>query len=410
MTREQITRRDFVARTAAAGLALGATKMVAQDKPRGANERLRIGIIGCGGRGGGLMSEIQKFGKDLNAEITAVCDTYRPNLNSAATKVEKWFGRKPFTTTNYEELLAQKDVDAVTVATPDFAHGPQLIAAMRAGKDVYVEKPMCSRLEEANEALRLAKETKRIVQAGTQRRSDGRHMAAAELIRSGALGTLSKVTMAMCVNAPRWRRDFSKIKEADVDWKRFLMHLPDRPFNASQFLQWHLYKDFTLGLPGLWMSHFIDLIPWFTGDPFPKSVVSHGGVYVWHDREHADTFQTLLEYPKGFLVSWEMRLGNSAGVCCLFYGTNGTLDAEKWKLSGEGGAGDKKIKEETVIKPQPTTHHMQNWLECVRSRQAPRADINAGYQHSIAGIMSAQALWSGRRQVFDPKTQTIRDG
>lgn len=413
MSHEHISRRNFVTQTAtaAAGLALGSTMVSASNRWQGANERLSIGIIGCGGRGRALMAEVNQFSKELNAEISAVCDVYSRNLDAAAAQVQKWFGKEPRKFTNYEDLLALKDVDAVTIATPDFGHPRILINAVRAGKDAYVEKPMASTLKEANEALKAVNETKRVVQVGTQRRSDGHHVAAADIVRSGVLGALSKVSITMNFNEPRWRRSFSHVKETDVDWKRFLMHLKPRPFDASQFVQWHFYRDFTLGLPGLWMSHFIDLIPWFTGDPFPKSAVAHGGTYVWHDgREHADTLHALMEYPKGFLVSFEMRLGNSAGNGVYFYGTNGTLDCLNWKLSSVGGAGANKIKEEVAIKPQPVIHHMRKWLECIRSHETPNADINAGYQHSIAGIMVAQSLASGRRTVFDPKAQMIREG
>jgi predicted dehydrogenase len=406
-----VTRRRFITRSAAgaAGVVLAARS--ASARVAGANDRLSLGIIGCGGRGTGHMGEVHQFDKELNAEITAVCDVWKPGLEAAAARVKGWYGKEPRKFTDYRELLALDDVDAVTIGTPDFGHAYILADAARAGKDAYVEKPMASDMKSANDSLDAVKQAGTVVQVGTQKRSEGRYAAAAELVGSGVLGKLSRIEMTQNFNQPRWRRGYSDIKEADVDWKSFRMHLPTQPFDPARFRQWHLYKDYTTGLSGLWMSHFIDLVPWLTGDPFPANAVANGGIYAWNDgREHADTFHTLISYPQGFLVSWEMSLCNEAYNRFTVHGSNGTLDVYAGTATGDGGAGAKKIKEPIPLPKKEGTHHMKNWLECIRTRKTPNASIDDGYRHSVACIMAALAYETGRRQVFDSEKREIREG
>lgn len=400
---EGMSRREFLHRAAGWG-----SLVFLSQRAKGANERLGIALIGAGGRGQALMQEIRDHAPATNAAVVAICDVWRLNREAAVARAREWFGLEPRSSSDYQEVLTWPEVDAVVIATPDFSHPRILVDAVRAGKDAYCEKPLANTLEEAKEALRAVKETGRIVQIGTQRRSDGYHKAAAEVVRSGVLGKISRIVMSFNFNEPRWRRDVGNVREEDVDWKRFLMHLPPRPFDPKQFRLWHFYRDFTTGMPGLWMSHFIDLVPWFTGDPFPRSAVAHGGVYVWQDgREHADTFHALLEYPQGFLVSWSMGLGNSAGNVFTLHGTNGTLDCLNWRLSGEGGAGPERIREEKRLQPLESVSHVRNWLECVRSRATPNAPIEAGYAHAVACILAAQAYWTGQRWFYDPQQQEM---
>ncbi|MDH7482616.1 MAG: Gfo/Idh/MocA family oxidoreductase [Armatimonadota bacterium] len=409
MSDSKIGRREFLVKSASgiAGLALGT--MLADSRAIGANDRLSIGVIGAGGKGRDNMAQAMRYSDELNLEITAVCDVWKVNLESAVAAVEKQYGRKPRAFTGYEDLLALDDVDAVLIATPDHLHCRMLIDAMKAGKDVFVEKPMAMFLDQANESLRVQKETGRVVQVGTQRRSDGRHAAAARFIRSGALGKISRVEAAWNDCAPRWRKgDVSNCKPEDVDWKRFLMCAKKRPFNASRFREWQLYRDYTLGPVGLLGSHMIDVVHWFMDDYLPTSCVCHGGNYVWKDgREHEDTIYALFEYPKGFILRYCTGLGNTSGNGCYFYGTNGTFDTVTWKATGDGGSGKDKIKEEIVIQTSGGVNHMKNFLECIRSRQTPNASIFHGYAHSVCAIMAARSLRTGKRVTFDPKEQKI---
>ncbi|NLX23358.1 MAG: Gfo/Idh/MocA family oxidoreductase [Phycisphaerae bacterium] len=409
MSADAITRRGFLA-SASAGAAILGTGTLAAHAAVGANERLAIGMIGTGDRGQYLTGEILKLSKQHNAEIIAVCDVWKPNLDKCAARVNDHFGREPRKFTRFQDLLEVNDLDAVVVATPDFGHAPIMIAALKAGKDVYVEKPMSINLAEANEALNLARQHERVVQVGTQRRSEGRFKAAGREFATGILGKLNRISAAMFVNAPRWARGFDDCKPGDVDWDAFLFNRPKVPFDPRFLRRWHLYKLCTNGLSGLWMAHYSDAVHMITGSTYPASAVAHGGVYVWEDgREHDDTFQTLIEYPEGYLMSWAMGLGNSLGVHFTLHGTAGTMDLEKWTISGAGGADPKKI-EERKIASDPNESHMGNWLECIRSRKRPNADIQYGHQHSVATILAADARYAGTRMVYDPANRTIRPG
>ena len=410
MDAERVTRRKFLA-TASVGTAVLASKgMTVQGAPQ-ANERISIGMIGTGHRGNMLIDDIIANADKHNVEITAVCDVWQVNLNQAAAAVEQRFGKKPRSFTRYGDLLALEDVDAVVIATPDFAHTPIMIDALRAGKDVYVEKPMAIEIDKASEALDLARRRKRVVQVGTQRRSSGQFRAAVRTVASGKLGHISRISGQNNFNQARWVRDCSDCKRTDVDWDAYLFNRTKCPFDPRLLRCWQLYKMFTNGISGLWMTHLVDAGHMLTGATYPASAVAHGGKYVWkHDREHTDTFHALLDYPEGFLFDWGMGLGNSAGGYFGMYGTLGKLDLESWMLSGDGGAGQGKIGSPHQIEPEPGESHMGNWLTCLRSRQRPNADIETGHQHTVATIMAAAALETGQRQTYDRKTRQIRVG
>lgn len=402
------TRRTFL-KAAAAGTVALAVNPLRLRGARGPNERIAMGCIGVGGRGSDLMNQILELSAAQNVQITAVCDVWSKNREAAAGRVRARQGSEPRQFTRFQELLALDGLDAVTIATPDFSHGTILTAALRAGKDVYIEKPMTIELASANEALELAQAKGCVVQAGTQRRSEGRFLGAARLAASGVLGQLNRVSAAMYFHEPRWARDVSDCQAADVDWEAFRLDLPPRPFDARLLRQWQLYRETSNGLPGLWMTHYADGVHLVTGAKYPSSAVAHGGVYVWKDgRDTTDTFHALLEYPQGFLFDWGMGLGNSAGVHFTLHGTKGTMDLERWTITPEGG------RDSTVqagpIPREPDQSHMGNWLECLRSRQAPHADIRCGHQHAVATILAATAYETGRRQKYDPVRRTIEAG
>ncbi len=199
------------------------------------------------------------------------------------------------------------------------------------------------------------------------------------------------------------------MKQEDIDWKRFLFGRKSRAFDPSRFREWHLYRDYTLGVVGLLGSHMIDVVHWFMEDPLAESAVAHGGKYAWRDyREQEDTVYALLDYPKGFMLRYLTGLGNATGSGCFFYGTNGMFDTATWKATGSGGSGASRIKEEKVIPSAPGVNHMKNFLECIRSRQTPNASIQDGYAHSIAAIMTTQSLRSKKRVLYDKETREIR--
>jgi predicted dehydrogenase len=307
--------------------------------------------------------------------------------------------------------------------------------AIDAGKDAYVEKPMGNVLEEAKAARDAARASKRVVQVGTQHRSEPYPRAARELVKGGALGEVSKVEVVWNYHGPRWRGrpEVKQIREEDTDWSKWLLTKPRRPFDPRLYFEFRLYKDFSSGIPDQWMSHGIDLVHWFMGDSYPRSVVAHGGVFAWKDgRENPDTFHALLEYPKGFLVSYSTSFGNDAPGFTRYMGKKATLVNQ----GGEGSPRYQLVEEKGTHEDNPdidrqraakyvqlpgkdemppmgiddmSTEHMANWFECLRSRQDPHATVEDGFAHSVACMMAAQSYWSGRKVYWDAGNEAIVD-
>ncbi len=403
------SRRSFLKQTALGTAMLGLSPRMVRGVP-GANDRLRIGLIGTGGRGQALLNDITRVAQKENVQVVAICDVWKKNRETTAAKVEKAFGAAPEQFSKYQELLARNDVDAVTIATPDFAHTPILIAALEAGKDVYIEKPMSLDMEFANAALDLARARQAVVQVGTQRRSDSKHAAAAKEVASGVLGRISRISVGMHLNQARWARPYDDCLEADVDWPAFLMGRGPRPFDAKLLRRWHLYRFCTNGIAGLWLPHYADLVCMLTGTRYPTRGVALGGIYVWHDgREHSDTFHTILEYPEGFIFDFAMSLGNAAGTHFTIHGTEATLDLDKWTITPEHGTKEKPA-EPRQIGAEPTVPHMVNWLQCLRSRQRPVCDIAIGQQQTAAVVIAALAHDTGLQHRYDPATRRVIPG
>ena len=429
------TRRRFLEQAAAGAAAFGA---IASARAQGANERIQIGAVGCGGRGSSLMAQVMGLAKKHNVEITAVCDVWRPSLRRVAARVKQAFGKEPRQFTRFGELMALKDVDAVLIATPDYAHTPVMIAALEADKDVYVEKPMSLEIPLANKALDLARARKRVVQVGTQRRSEGKWHAAHKELATGILGNVTLIDSANHFSPhARWARPYANCKKEDVDWEAFLFNRPKRAFDPKLLRRWHHFKEFTNGLSGLWMAHLVDAMHMIMGASYPRSAAAHGGIYQWRDgREHCDLFRALIDYPpgplspNGFLYTWSMCLNNGAGTHYTIHGTLGSVDmygtlvTRQKVYDAKGKAATRSValgaqtitrmgglrtsKVETKRLPGGAgANHMANWLECLRSRKRPNADIQFGHQHAVATILAAAALHQGKRMTYDPATRAM---
>lgn len=417
-----MNRRDFLSASSAAGVALAATGQTATGQSRAANDVIQVGVIGPGGRGTQVMKECIEFGSTFGARVTAVCDIWNQRLAAAAKLVGESYSAQPKSYRQYEELLADQEIDAVIIATPDHQHAKMLKAAVEAGKDVYCEKPMGNVLSETNDALATVKKSDRIVQIGTQRRSYPRYRSAMDMIKKGRIGDIVNVDVIWNAYSPyRWAKkqeDLDSLKESDVDWSAFLMGKPHRPFDPKIYRSFRLFRDFSSAIIDQWMTHGVDVIHMLTGAQYPTSVVAHGGVYHFHDyRENPDNVRVALEYrgsSEKFLASYATCLSNAAGSATRVMGTLGTVEVENvWRVSGNGSEHPDALStsEEIPEKPQ-TLHHMANWLDAVRRRDqdALYAPVEAGYGHSIACIMATDALWSGRRKIFDPESKQIQDG
>ena len=219
------------------------------------------------------------------------------------------------------------------ITTPDHAHCPVLIDTVKAGKDAYVEKPLCARLEDAWAAHDVVLATPdRIVQVGTQRRSSRKFQAALDYVKTGALGPVCKIETAWNRNVPSWKRPVDMVKAEDVDWQQYQMYLPDAPFDPVKYRCWQLFYEHTTGLVGLLGSHMIDVALWFMDDPIPSSAVALGGVLSWKDgREISDTAEYVFEFPKGWILTFSSRLGSGPETDFeVFYGKERTLDSRDW--------------------------------------------------------------------------------
>lgn len=432
MDSNSISRRGFIS----------AAVMTAASYSRvlGANDRVRIGQLGAGSRGDGHTRMAKMSKDDMNVEVSHVCDIWAFNREKAASNVEQNFGRKPKMFKYSEEMLAQKDLDAVMIATGDFQHAKLLVEVVKAGKDCYCEKPMANVLEEAKLARDTVLGSKQVVQMGSQWVSDPYQNAVRDIVRSGVLGQISRIEQVWNKNEERWRvpddPDIKNIREEDTDWRRWLLGKPYRPFDPRVYFEFRLYKDFSSGLIDQWMSHGCGLVHFYMDEDIPESVVANGGIFVWKDgRETADTISAVATYKKGFSYVYQSQFGNSYGTHSAIMGANGTLWAEggegsqKWTLTGDGGKvsdwrksrpGHKPITEEKKITvpgaPPPTAdpsddskYHFDNWITCMRNRTMPNGSIHTGFKHSVTIIMAARSYWEGRKMYWDAKREQILD-
>jgi predicted dehydrogenase len=398
-------RRQFV--MAAASTAAHSGRAAA------ANDRIAVAVIGCGDRD--LLGEALQFGREANVEVAAVCDTWRQQREKAAARVKEATGREPKQVAHYQDVLASKDVDAVLISTPDHQHCTILMAAIRAGKEVYVEKPLAMEMKELIDAVDAVKRSDRVVQVGTQVRSWPASAAGRAFAASGGIGKIFKVEQSRNNYQPYWHRLGARpVTEADVDWRGFLMHRKYRPWNADQYAGWYGYREFSRGPHTGFMAHFADLVHFVTGAKYPKRVVALGGTYRWKDARTApDSIEVVLEY-EDFLARYNTTFGTGANTFMKFIGTRGVMDATNWNrpwvLSGDGSGERDRVAAGAKIPEVESTPHMQNWFECLRSRKRPSATIDDGFGHAVACIMADEAFIRGQRMVFDPVKRTIHAG
>jgi len=382
----------------------------------GANDRIRIGIIGCGDQGvNAHMEGVNKHAQAMNIEIVAVCDPWRIARELANAKVKEWFGREARQFVSYREMLALDDIDAVMIASPDHLHTIHLEAAALAGKHIYVEKPLAMEMDKLVRAVDAVKGAGTVVQVGTQIRSLPGIVGARDLFRSGIMGKLSRVEECRNSEQPYWYRYLKDVKPEDVDWKEFLNDRPMRPFRADTYSGWYGYADFSHGPISTLGAHFIDLVHFITGAQFPESCVCAGGIFTWKD-EHQftlpDCIQATWIYPEGFLVSSSNNLGNGTGSVRNFYGDKGMLKVDNWDAPTYSDNGsprrDGTIQGENAVNPVDRPDHFLDWLQCIRSGGTPHAPIEAGFQHAVAVLMAAKAFETGRKTTYDPKTRLIQ--
>lgn len=418
---DNCNRREFAGRAALAASAI-AMSAGSYSRVLGANGRIGVANVGCGRRN--LLREILAEKDNAQADVVAVCDTWKQKREAAVAQVKEATARTPFATPRLSEVLARPDVDAVVIGTPDHLHCTQLIEAVNAGKDVYVEKPLAMNMEELIRAYDAVKRSGRVVQIGTQMRSYPQSTPVKEALAGRQLGTVLKVEQARNGYKPYWigyggapYRDVPPTA-ADVDWSAFLLEDRKRPFDPVRYRDWYGFREFSLGPQTNLMVHFIDLVHYVTSVEFPRYAVSLGGTFRWKQDGYdvPDSIEVAYEYPEGFLVRYCTTFGNRAGNFAKWFGTRGTLDAKNlspratWEMTGEGSDEADKLTEAVLFEPREVVSHMQNFLDCVRSRKQPIAPIEAGFSHSVAVLMADAALTQGRRMTYNAAQRRILPG
>ena len=410
MKTQAIDRRSFIAASSAftAGLAWPAASYA---RVAGSNDRIAIGLIGCGGRGSALRQEVLQHSEAANARVVAVCDIWDAMRERAARHVEDIQGDAPKPYADYKELLAHEGLHAVVIATPDHQHPIMLRDAARAKLDAYVEKPLAINFQDLCEAYDAVKANGTIVQNGTQLRSLPSFTGCREFVGSGGLGTILRMEQARNEYHPYWHQYLRAIKPENTNWQAFLMHAAPQPWNPEVYTGWMGYRPFSNGALGGYMTHFTDLAHYITGVTPPLSVVA----MAWKN-QHGEKFtvpssvQAVFEYPGGFSVSYHTTTGNGGANFFRAIGSRGILDMSDWNnpfVSGEGSQDPQALKEKTAITPIPRDEHMLNWLKCVRSREQPNADIDAGFYQALTAIMPDESLRQGRRIGFDPAQRKL---
>jgi predicted dehydrogenase len=450
----KVDRRQFLRQSAGTMLAASAVAMPARSYTRivGANDRIRLAQLGCGGRSHGHVHMAHMALQHTPVEVVAVCDIWSLARERRAAQVKDLFANEPKLYKYSEEMLGNSDIDGVMIATGDHQHAKLCIEVVQAGKDCYVEKPFANVLAEAKAARDTAKSSRQVVQVGTQHRSQRYPLAIRDIIQSGRIGEVVRITQEWNTNQPRWRNiprlDDGKnpplLKEEDTDWQRWLLGKANRPFDPHVYLEFRLYRDFSSGIFDQWLSHGADLVHLWTDETHPVSAVATGGVFTWKDgRENPDNVTVSLTYPKGFLYTYSTTFSNSYRSFSRIQGRNGTIEnyggegASLFMVTKEGGPHERDPEgngrprytappamgpsedSAEIVKlpdaPPPDSlgpndddmDHMLNWLEAMRDRKSPNATVDHGFSHAIVCIMAAQSYWSGKRLYWDPSSEEI---
>lgn len=384
-------RRSFVI---AGGLsALTASKAFA------ANDRIRVGIIGAGGRMEQLMNAADSSG--VPYEIVSVSDVYGPRREAVTKRAN---ASRATTHMDFREVLDDKNVDAVLIATPDHWHVRVAVAALAAGKDVYVEKPVTHTLEEGAALLHAVRSSKQILQCGMQQRSWTHFRNAVDLIQGGALGRVTQIRTYWWQNYDlNWVP--KPVDVAQLDWKQWLGGAPDQPFSLEKYNRWRWYWNFGGGAMTDLFAHWIDVAQWAMKADEPSMALMLGDTYLQKDWECPDTIQAAFRYP-GFDVVYEGMMSSSIDDGGLeFRGNKATMKLTRsgmtiWR-EGVKSNQNPLLKEDSF--EDGTTTHMRNFFECVKSRNEPNAPVEAGIAAARAGHIGNLAFHSGGKTAWPVK-------
>ena len=437
-------RRDFLKTATALGtatsLATSFSRPAFAARPAtsriiGANDRINIGVIGCGGRGSGVARDMAIAGETENARIAMACDVYQKRVNKVAAQ------HKVKGTLNFHEILDNPEIDAVYIATPDHWHAAIAIAAMDKGKDVYVEKPMCHTIGEAKQLVNTVKETKRVLQVGSQTTSGDQWAKAKKAIADGMIGDMLLSQGSYHRNSfdGEWNYPIDAAAgptakgEDYIDWKTFLGTATPRAYDADRFFRFRKYWDYSGGIATDLFYHVVAPMNICWGEPqFPHKVMAGGGIYEFHDeREVPDSFHLIGDYPKGHSLVLSSSLANSQHIPGLIRGHAGTLtmvDHGKFESYSPYISVRPEIRNKRYIDPtwpqrfgteeevrinvpqeDIMQKHIANFLSCMRTRQKPTLDVETGSRAQVLITMAVQSYRQGKVLYFNEKTWEVTD-
>jgi predicted dehydrogenase len=397
MPENNVPRRAFLG-------GITAATALSYSRVYGANERIQLGLIGCGERGRGDMGNFLKAG---NVDVAALCDVYANQIDLA-----KRVAPNAQSFTDHRKLLEMQQVDAVLIGVPDHWHSTIAIDALNAKKDVYVEKPLTLKIEEGPPIVKAARVNDRICQVGMQQRS-GKHYLEAkhEYLDTGKLGKITLARTWWHGNGYHLRKapESLKTQPSNLDWAHFLGPLKWRDWDPQQYWNWRAYLDFGGGQVTDLFTHWIDVVHMFMGSEIPIAASASGGIFNYKDgRTAPDTIEVLLEYPAEFVATFEATLvPGITGEGVEFCGTQGRLyiDRRGYEFHPVG-----RNAPATVVKPTGINldlDHIQNFLDCVKSRKRPNGDVLIGHRSAQASHLGNISYMQKRRIDFDPVREEI---
>ncbi len=418
--RNAMTRRSFLKTTgmAAAGMAALSAKSYAQVA--GANDRLRMAFIGCGGIAGHHLSKLLPMRKEENLDIVAVCDVYRTRAKKFQEKIQAAGGEAKLVG-DYRDVLAMKNLDYVLIATPEHRHADITLAALDAGKHVYCEKPMTHTIEEAQAVLAKAKQTGLKLQVGVQGTSDDSYAAAYEAIAAGKLGPVVQAQVDYCRNYPAdkgpWRGDIDPAapKPDDLDWQAWLGPAPKRPWEARRYYEWRNYRDYSGGVATDLFVHRITRILKACGLTYPSRVVGMGGIYMWPDgRELPDNFEMIVEYPAhkgitpGMTVHVLGTMANDHGNEHCIRGHKATLifTNEGWTIIEEHTG--KVLETFKKTGAEDVGLHHKNHHAAIRTNAPLNCPPELGLYAVVPVVMGNESWFRRKMMVWDAEKQAMK--
>ena len=445
LLKDSLNRRDFVRSAAGvsatlgmAGKALASRAKAQSGRVLGANDKINVGVIGVGGRGAYLAGEFAEIGeKTGTCKVAAVCDVWQKRVTRQKEK-HQCDGYL-----DYREVINRKDIDAVVIATPDHWHSRIALEAMDHGKDVYLEKPMCHTVEEARQLVSTVRETKRVLQVGSQTTSGDQWNKARKAIADGMIGQMIMSQGSYHRNSKEgewnWKIDPDAGPEGKgdnfLDWKMWIGPAQKRSWDPDRYFRFRKYWDYSGGIATDLFYHVVAPMNICWGEPqFPYKVMAGGGIYVFKnrpenpslpDREVPDTFHLIGEYAKGHSIVLSSSMANSQHIPGLIRGHEGSIIMvehgqfesltpfisvipEKRVVNDEYKAkfGDEPI-QIPVEKTETITVHITNFLDCMRSRQKPTLDVETGARAQVLISMAVQSYREGRILYFDERNWKV---